>query len=72
MKREKGEFMRKVQIAGLFLTVLLSSAAAQGVDYGIAAKYPNDQGIGKDPDVLIFEDYELGHVDELRQKGWRW
>ena len=33
-----------------------------GVNYGLAAKYPNDEGIENDPDVLAVEDFETGAV----------
>jgi len=61
-----------VVTAGVWVGAAGEAFAAGGVEYGIAARYPNDEGIGKDRDVLIFEDYELGHVDDLRRKGWRW
>jgi hypothetical protein len=41
-------------------------------EYGVAARYPNDLSLEKDPDVILFEDYELADVEELRKRGWDW
>jgi len=35
---------------------------ADGVNLGLAAKYPGDKGIEKDPDVLAIENFEAGEV----------
>ena len=35
---------------------------ADGINYGIAAKYPGDKGIENDPDVLAIENFEAGEV----------
>jgi hypothetical protein len=45
-----------------FLALLLQQA-------GIAAQYPGDEGIEKDPRVLFVEDFESG---ELKEIGSRW
>jgi hypothetical protein len=42
------------------ITFLLPSATptAAPADIGIAARYPNDKGLGSDPDVILFDDFE--------------
>lgn len=42
------------------------------IEYGLAARYPNDAGIQMDPDVILLEDYELDGMDALAHRGWRW
>src|SRR5688572_9161121 len=37
--------------------------------FGLAAKYPNDAGIGRDAAVLLAEDFERGEIADL---GKRW
>ncbi len=37
--------------------------------FGLAAKYPGDRGIGRDPHVLFAEDFETGSLTDL---GRRW
>jgi hypothetical protein len=37
--------------------------------FGLSAKYPLDRGIGDDPAVLLFEDFEKGELADL---GRRW
>jgi len=44
------------------------SAATTGDD-GIAARYPGDAGIARDPDVVFAEDFESGTIEEI---GRRW
>ena len=63
--------MRNVLIATL---LLLSTSAAVGddVEYGIAAKYPNDRSIAADAEVIFFEGYEHDKLDDLRALGWNW
>jgi len=41
-------------------------------EYGIAARCPNDLGLENDPNVILFEDYELADVEGLRERGWDW
>ena len=41
-------------------------------EYGIAARYPHDSGLKNDPNVILFEDYELADVEGLRERGWDW
>jgi hypothetical protein len=40
----------------------LNDGLALGVNYGIAAAYPDDVGLGQHPEVLAFEDFESGEV----------
>ena len=35
---------------------------------GLAAKYPGDRGIEKDPDVILAEDFESGEIADLSKK----
>lgn len=67
-------FLLRGSLAAAVVAVLVAAgmAAEEAVQYGIAAKYANDLGIGKDPDVLLFEDYELTDVEALRARGWGW
>jgi hypothetical protein len=44
------------------MTLILAVALAQ--DAGIAAQYPGDEGIEKDPRVLFVEDFETGTLEE--------
>jgi hypothetical protein len=37
--------------------------------HGLSAKYPRDAGIGKDPAVLLHEDFEAGGIADL-SKRW--
>jgi len=41
-------------------------------DAGLASKYLNDQGLAKDPDVILFQDYEVAKIDDLKKQGWSW
>jgi hypothetical protein len=45
----------------LGLLAALPLAAAEG-DAGLAARYPDDRGIGGDPDVLFADDFESGDL----------
>lgn len=47
--------------------VCAGGAAAQ-VQLGIAAAYPGDVGIGEDPRIVYFEDFETGTVADLRTR----
>jgi hypothetical protein len=47
------------------MIALLLALAAQG---GIAAKYPGDEGIEKDPRVLFVEDFETGDLKEIETR----
>jgi len=49
-----------------------ASPAAERAMLGIAAGYPNDEGIREDPAVVLCEDYELPSMDALKDRGWRW
>ena len=75
----EGESRRTICLAilGLALGAVVTRSDAQqagqpSLKYGIAARYPNDLGLEKDPDVILFEDYELADVEDLRQRGWDW
>ncbi len=59
------------------LVVCAASAEAQQAnpavpEYGLAAKYPNDRGLEREPDVILVEDYELADTEDLRKRGWDW
>ena len=49
-----------------------ASPAAEPAMLGIAAGYPDDEGIREDPAVILFEDYELPSMDALKDRGWTW
>ena len=49
-----------------------ASPAAEPAMLGIAAGYPDDEGIGEDPAVILCEDYELPSMDALKERGRRW
>src|SRR5215469_1141304 len=61
-----------------FLTIALATGRSEaGVTgqtdrlpqgYGLAAKYPGDQGIEKDPDVVFVENFEEPSLDAIQQR----
>lgn len=55
-----------------FLLLLPPAAALGGDDLpegtGLAARYPGDQGIAKDPSVLLAEDFETGTIADLAKR----
>ncbi len=55
-----------------FLMALAPAGARAGDDLpegpGIAARYPGDAGIAKDPAVLLAEDFETGTIGDLGRK----
>jgi hypothetical protein len=44
----------------------IANRASPFPEKGIAARYPGDQGIGKDPHVIFAEDFEIDSIDDLR------
>ena len=77
MRNRKPEPRACLTILALAMAALAAPAEAQQAnrpppEYGIAAGYPNDLGLEKDPDVILFEDYELADVENLRTRGWDW
>jgi len=62
----------KVVLAVLVLIINYQALGAEQeqtgekVVYGLAAKYPGDEGIGQDKAVLFHDDFESG------RPGWRW
>ncbi len=52
--------------AALLATLLASGAAAQPA--GIAARYPGDRGIARDPRVLLAEDFESGSLADVAKR----
>ncbi len=44
--------------AGIFLCNQGHDAVDLGPQYGLSAQYPNDEGIGSDPNVFLFSDFE--------------
>ena len=63
------------QLAVLSLLVLTTPYLAFSAEVplpqgdGVAAKYPDDQGLAKDPAVVFFENFETGDLDDLK-KSW--
>jgi hypothetical protein len=57
---------------GGFVSAETTSSEVEPPMLGIAAAYPNDEGIGEDPSVIFFEDYELPSMDALKDRGWSW
>lgn len=49
--------------------LLLALAAPVSAEEGLATKYPGDRGVGGDPDVLLFEDFD---ADALGAVTARW
>ena len=41
-----------------------------GVQHGIASKYVRDEGLQDDPDVILFENFEVESLSALDAKGW--
>ena len=75
MRNRKPEPRACLTILALAMAALAARAEAQQAnrpppEYGIAAGYPNDLGLEKDPEVILFEDYELADVEDLRTRGW--
>jgi hypothetical protein len=55
------------------LLLLLAHGAALAEDglpdgHGLAARYPGDKGIAKDPAVLLAEDFEEGTIEDLAKR----
>src|SRR5215218_9481322 len=62
--------MQRLVIAFLLVTTAAAAAAdnlPQGA--GLAAKYPGDQGISKDPAVLFADDFESGDLSKWDDKS---
>ena len=64
----------KILLAGLGMIPVLSAPAVAGPlqpvpqGHGISAKYPGDQGIEKDTDVVFAENFEAGDVRALKSR----
>jgi len=56
-----------VAVLLVFLWALWASAEESDVRWGLAARYPGDAGIEKDPAVIYFSGYE----DESWKEGWQ-
>ena len=41
-----------------------------GMQYGVASKYARDEGLDDDPDVILFEGFEVESLSALEAKGW--
>jgi hypothetical protein len=54
-----------------FLTASATPTPALA-DIGIAARYPNDQGIGNDPDVIMAEDFESYTAPDQLLNNGKW
>ena len=53
-------------IVGGTFSVQSASTLPQGP--GLAARYPGDHGIERDPQVLLHEDFESGSIDDLAKR----
>lgn len=62
--------IRLVLFVGLVVlpAPLLAQSASLPEGEGLAAKYPGDRGIGKDPAVLLAEDFEAGEIADLARR----
>lgn len=54
--------------ACLILSFALAPLASAAERDGIAARYPGDEGIERDPRVLFVEDFETGTVEEIAER----
>jgi len=69
-----GQASHATHVLGAVVTVFVATLApllmltpARADETGIAAKYPGDKGIAKDPAVLLHEDFEAAEID---RKKW--
>lgn len=49
--------------------ILWAISVGYGQDTGLAAKYPSDVGIGRDPAVLFHDDFEVGRIGGALGRG---
>jgi len=59
--------MRILALAAVIAVCAPAAALCEETEQGIAAKYPGDAGIEKDPAVVFREDFE---DDRLTERGW--
>jgi hypothetical protein len=54
----------------LFLSVAAATLAAKGLHSGsgLAGKYPRDEGLARDPAVVLFENFETGDLADLKSR----
>src|SRR5438552_17780989 len=55
-----------------FSAILAFLTPSAPADSGIAARYPGDKGIGSDPDVLLFDDFENYKTAADLTNGGKW
>lgn len=60
-------------MVGLIISTIGQAQAASAPETlpegpGLAAKYPRDKGLERDPNVLIAEDFETGNLDDLNRR----
>jgi hypothetical protein len=60
----------KMLVSGLILTPVVASATEEAGP--IAAKYHNDLGIGVDPNVVFFDDFESWKANGTRPPSDKW
>jgi hypothetical protein len=61
--------MFKMLLTALVLCIVFAPQQAWSEDAGIAVKYPGDEGIENDPDVLFAENFEADSIKEI-VKHW--
>ncbi len=59
--------MKRLTIVMVVL-IAVGRLAASGSEPGIAARYPGDRQIGRDPAVLLHEDFETGDLADLARR----
>ena len=68
-KKEKDMIGILLLNIALILCIVIMPQQAWPEDAGIASKYPGDEGIGNDPDVIFAEDFESGDIEGIA-KHW--
>ncbi|MBN1757894.1 MAG: hypothetical protein JW863_06230 [Chitinispirillaceae bacterium] len=62
-------FVKKSSATSFFFLLAAIPAVSFGqVEYGIAAEYPNDEGISGNPAVVFTEDFEESTIDEMHSR----
>lgn len=64
----------RVVVLALVLSTLLLSGRGQGdvpklpQGYGLSAKYPGDEGLERDPNVVFFENFSIRSIGDLKER----